>query len=181
MDPPPIVQLIREPEETEVEVRARYAETAHLLLYASLVHEASGETAGGPADHLAAAQAPSSTSLTSDPAGSSSGHTAGGFSSALLSDESVIGAASPGGAFGSLGPPAPASTSSGGGGGSAGGGNPMPHLPQSHQVLSGGLISNCHILNDINGTTGVFFVFSDLSVRIGGKFRLKFMLFNLKS
>ncbi|KAJ3036868.1 hypothetical protein HDV00_002351 [Rhizophlyctis rosea] len=48
------------------------------------------------------------------------------------------------------------------------------------QVLVGSLVSPCHVLTDLDGNKGMFFVFSDISVRISGHFRLKFLLFNVK-
>ncbi|KAI8814590.1 velvet factor [Cladochytrium replicatum] len=48
------------------------------------------------------------------------------------------------------------------------------------QVLVGSLVSPCHVLADVDGTKGMFFVFSDISVRVGGKYRLKFLLYDVK-
>jgi hypothetical protein len=47
------------------------------------------------------------------------------------------------------------------------------------QILTGGLVSPCYLLKDLNGAKSFFFVFPDLSVRIRGKYKLKFGLFNL--
>ncbi|KAI8808607.1 velvet factor-domain-containing protein [Cladochytrium replicatum] len=49
------------------------------------------------------------------------------------------------------------------------------------QVLVGSLVSPCHVLADVDGNKGMFFVFSDISVRVGGKYRLKFLLYDVKA
>lgn len=48
-----------------------------------------------------------------------------------------------------------------------------------NQVLIGTLVAPCHILFDVNGERGMFFVFHDLSVRSSGTYRLKFSLFDV--
>ncbi|KAI8847613.1 velvet factor, partial [Chytridium lagenaria] len=49
------------------------------------------------------------------------------------------------------------------------------------QALVGSLATPCMILNDVDGTEGMFFVFYDLSVRTQGSFRLKFHLIDADS
>lgn len=48
------------------------------------------------------------------------------------------------------------------------------------RTLSGGLVSSCHLLTDLNGKRGAYFVFSDLCVRVEGIFRLKVLLLDLR-
>ena len=65
---------------------------------------------------------------------------------------------------------------------------PTPNAPHNamhlsdlySQVLVGSLVSPCHVLTDLDGNKSMFFVFNDISVRISGRFRLKFLLFNVK-
>jgi hypothetical protein len=47
------------------------------------------------------------------------------------------------------------------------------------QVLLGQLVSPGHILSDLDGQKGLFFMFSDLSIRTSGQYRLKFVLFDV--
>jgi hypothetical protein len=47
------------------------------------------------------------------------------------------------------------------------------------RILTGSLVSSGHFLKDINDELTTFFVFPDLSVRIDGKYRLKFMLMDI--
>ncbi|KAI8820212.1 velvet factor-domain-containing protein [Fimicolochytrium jonesii] len=55
-------------------------------------------------------------------------------------------------------------------------------LNQTHmQVLIGTLVSPCHILNDCGGQKGMFFVFPDVSVRVAGRYRLRFMVFDVRN
>ncbi|CEJ02299.1 hypothetical protein RMCBS344292_16307 [Rhizopus microsporus] len=51
--------------------------------------------------------------------------------------------------------------------------------PQPIRSLMGAVVSNAYQLNDERDQPGIFFVFQDLSVRIEGKFRLKFVFMNL--
>ncbi|KAG1464033.1 hypothetical protein G6F46_000668 [Rhizopus delemar] len=51
--------------------------------------------------------------------------------------------------------------------------------PQPTRSLMGAVISNTYQLNDEHDRPGIFFVFQDLSVRIEGRFCLKFMFMNL--
>ncbi|KAJ3114594.1 hypothetical protein HDU96_001896 [Phlyctochytrium bullatum] len=55
------------------------------------------------------------------------------------------------------------------------------HYHTNHQVIMGSLVSCCHILTDIDGEKGAFFIFSDLAVRASGAFRLKFDLFDVST
>ncbi|KAJ3413271.1 hypothetical protein HDV05_008257 [Chytridiales sp. JEL 0842] len=48
-------------------------------------------------------------------------------------------------------------------------------------ILVGNLVSPCHFLKDLQGRRSMFFVFSDISVRVSGHFRLRFQLFNIGS
>jgi hypothetical protein len=45
--------------------------------------------------------------------------------------------------------------------------------------LIGALVASSQALNDLNGQPGYFFIFSELSVRLEGTYRLKFTLMNL--
>lgn len=51
--------------------------------------------------------------------------------------------------------------------------------PQPIRSLMGAVISNAYQLTDEHNRPGIFFVFQDLSVRIEGRFCLKFMFINL--
>ncbi|KAJ3048352.1 hypothetical protein HK097_010647, partial [Rhizophlyctis rosea] len=51
--------------------------------------------------------------------------------------------------------------------------------PPVHRTLFGSLVSSAHLLNDLNGERGAFFVFPDLCIRVEGRFRLAFMLSDL--
>ncbi|KAI9258474.1 rab-GTPase-TBC domain-containing protein [Sporodiniella umbellata] len=51
--------------------------------------------------------------------------------------------------------------------------------PQPTRSLMGALVSSAYQLNDKNDQPGIFYIFQDLSVRIGGTFCLKFMFMNL--
>jgi hypothetical protein len=46
-------------------------------------------------------------------------------------------------------------------------------------ILMGHLVSTSQLLTDINGEKSHFFIFNDLSIRIPGKYRLKFNLFDM--
>jgi hypothetical protein len=48
------------------------------------------------------------------------------------------------------------------------------------QVLVGSLVSSCHYIFNSKGEKGMFFIFPDLSVRVTGKFRLQFTLFDIR-
>jgi hypothetical protein len=45
----------------------------------------------------------------------------------------------------------------------------------------GAVVSNAYQLTDHNNKPGIFFVFQDLSVRVEGRFCLKFMFINLSA
>lgn len=45
--------------------------------------------------------------------------------------------------------------------------------------ISGSISSSLHRLRDIDNSYGAFFVFPDISVRVEGRFRLKFTLFEV--
>lgn len=45
----------------------------------------------------------------------------------------------------------------------------------------GAVVSNAYQLTDQSNKAGIFFVFQDLSVRIEGRFCLKFMFMNLSA
>lgn len=51
--------------------------------------------------------------------------------------------------------------------------------PQPIRSLMGAVVSNAYQLTDHEGQPGIFFVFQDLSVRVEGRFTLKFMFINL--
>ncbi|KAJ2627421.1 hypothetical protein GGF44_004731, partial [Coemansia sp. RSA 1694] len=53
---------------------------------------------------------------------------------------------------------------------------------KGHQVaaMAGALVSPLHTLRDTTGTQGAFFVFSDISVRMEGSFRLRFELYEME-
>jgi hypothetical protein len=58
--------------------------------------------------------------------------------------------------------------------------SPTSSQCRTAQVLVGSLVSPCYHVLDSTGKRGMFFVFSDLSVRVTGTFRLKFTLFDLR-
>ncbi|ORX90014.1 hypothetical protein K493DRAFT_231780 [Basidiobolus meristosporus CBS 931.73] len=49
----------------------------------------------------------------------------------------------------------------------------------SPRSLTGTLVSSLYKLKDVDNSDGGFFVFSDISVRVEGQFRLKFSLFEI--
>jgi hypothetical protein len=50
-----------------------------------------------------------------------------------------------------------------------------------HSKLTvGRTVSSLYILRDLDGSDGAFFVFSDISVRAEGNYRLRMCLFNIK-
>ena len=49
----------------------------------------------------------------------------------------------------------------------------------SSRVFSGSIASSLYRLKDNHGVHGGFFVFPDVSVRIEGRFRIKFTLFEI--
>lgn len=50
-----------------------------------------------------------------------------------------------------------------------------------HSKLTvGRTVSSLYILRDLDGTDGAFFVFSDISVRAEGNYRLRMCLFNIR-
>ncbi|KAJ3110538.1 hypothetical protein HDU96_006493 [Phlyctochytrium bullatum] len=51
----------------------------------------------------------------------------------------------------------------------------------NRRVLLGTLTSQCHVLQDVEGNLGCFFVFPDVAVRASGDYRLRFDLFDLAS
>ncbi|CAG8528944.1 8816_t:CDS:2 [Acaulospora morrowiae] len=52
-------------------------------------------------------------------------------------------------------------------------------LAISSQCLAGTVVSSLHKLKDIDNTDGGFFVFGDISVRVEGRYRLRFSLFEI--
>lgn len=44
--------------------------------------------------------------------------------------------------------------------------------------LAGSMVSSLHRLKDIDNKDGAFFVFGDISVKVRGRFRLRFSLFD---
>ncbi|KAI8090791.1 velvet factor [Thamnidium elegans] len=55
------------------------------------------------------------------------------------------------------------------------------HDPAPTRSLMGAVVSNAYQLTNGENKPGIFFVFQDLSVRIEGRFRLKFMFMNLSA
>ncbi|KAJ3102194.1 hypothetical protein HK100_004410 [Physocladia obscura] len=55
------------------------------------------------------------------------------------------------------------------------------NIPTEKSILAGNIFSSSTVLRDQNGVLGIYFIFSDLSVRIHGTFRLKFYLYNMMS
>jgi hypothetical protein len=53
--------------------------------------------------------------------------------------------------------------------------------PSPTKTLMGSSVSSGYQLCDANNQMGIFFVFQDLSVRIEGRFRLRFMFTNLSA
>jgi len=51
---------------------------------------------------------------------------------------------------------------------------------KKESVLAGSLVSSLHRLKDNDNTEGAFFVFGDLSIRVQGRFRIRFTLFDLR-
>ncbi|KAL0088591.1 velvet factor [Phycomyces blakesleeanus] len=49
----------------------------------------------------------------------------------------------------------------------------------NHNALSGQAVSSLYKLKDIDNNDGGFFIFGDLSVKVEGRFRLKFTLFEI--
>ncbi|KAI8846238.1 velvet factor-domain-containing protein [Chytridium lagenaria] len=48
-------------------------------------------------------------------------------------------------------------------------------------LLVGGVCAEVNLMYDINGERGLFFAFPDLSIRVSGRFRIRFTLFDLKA
>ncbi|ORY02827.1 hypothetical protein K493DRAFT_207704 [Basidiobolus meristosporus CBS 931.73] len=59
--------------------------------------------------------------------------------------------------------------------------NPSDTTQLSPRSLTGTLASSLYKLKDVDNTDGGFFVFSDVSVRVEGQFRLQFSLFEIIS
>ncbi|CAG8552209.1 2818_t:CDS:2 [Paraglomus brasilianum] len=53
------------------------------------------------------------------------------------------------------------------------------HYNMSPRVLTGTVVSSLHKLKDIDNQDGGFFVFGDISVRVEGRYRLRFSLFEI--
>lgn len=53
--------------------------------------------------------------------------------------------------------------------------------PIPTRALMGAVVSNAYQLTDQNNQHGIFFVFQDLSVRVEGRFSLKFMFIDLSA
>ncbi|CAG8511622.1 14934_t:CDS:2 [Dentiscutata erythropus] len=53
------------------------------------------------------------------------------------------------------------------------------HFAISSKFLAGTLVSSLHKLKDIDNSDGGFFVFGDISVRVEGRYRLQFSLFEI--
>lgn len=51
---------------------------------------------------------------------------------------------------------------------------------RKESVLAGCLVSSLHRLKDNENTEGAFFVFGDLSIRVQGRYRIRFTLFDLR-
>ncbi|KAI7862696.1 velvet factor [Spinellus fusiger] len=49
----------------------------------------------------------------------------------------------------------------------------------NHNALSGQAVSSLYKLKDIDNNDGGFFIFGDLSVKVEGRYRLKFTLFEI--
>ncbi|KAJ3181394.1 hypothetical protein HDU85_003712 [Gaertneriomyces sp. JEL0708] len=57
-----------------------------------------------------------------------------------------------------------------------------PAMSTHHQhTLTGLVISPSYYLTDLQGSKGVFFIFSEMGVRVAGKFRLRISLVDLRS
>ena len=52
-------------------------------------------------------------------------------------------------------------------------------LMKAERLLCGNIVSSCHVLNDISGYTGAYFIFEDLSVNIEGKYKLRISVTDL--
>ncbi|RIB16041.1 velvet factor [Gigaspora rosea] len=53
------------------------------------------------------------------------------------------------------------------------------HFAISSKYLAGTIVSSLHKLKDIDNSDGGFFVFGDISVRVEGRYRLQFSLFEI--
>ncbi|KAI8910517.1 velvet factor-domain-containing protein [Powellomyces hirtus] len=54
--------------------------------------------------------------------------------------------------------------------------------PEHHmQVLIGNLVSPCNVLSDLDGSKSMLFSFPDISVRVSGRYRIKFLVLDVKS
>ncbi|CAG8576531.1 7638_t:CDS:2 [Diversispora eburnea] len=58
-------------------------------------------------------------------------------------------------------------------------GDDNENITNSSKYLAGTVVSSLHKLKDIDNTDGGFFVFGDISVRIEGRYRLRFSLFEI--
>ncbi|KAI8987540.1 velvet factor-domain-containing protein [Mycotypha africana] len=54
------------------------------------------------------------------------------------------------------------------------------HYVNGNRTTAGSVVQSLHKLKDTSNSEGAFFIFSDISVRIEGVFRLKFTLFQIK-
>ncbi|CAG8725648.1 10898_t:CDS:2, partial [Cetraspora pellucida] len=57
--------------------------------------------------------------------------------------------------------------------------NNSEHFAISSKCLAGTIVSSLHKLKDIDNSDGGFFVFGDISVRVEGRYRLRFSLFEI--
>ncbi|KAJ3276929.1 hypothetical protein HK104_003577, partial [Borealophlyctis nickersoniae] len=167
VDPAPILQLVRKVDEQIL--------TEHTSIWTSVVCHASLWSEDGTEER----------SIVINPAHLNKkrpellfheGSTASGNTSETGSSTTWInvGAGMGGGAGGSVGrmTSPTGSTMSGGGGGGA---EPPPYV----QVMVGTLVSPCHVLTDVDGVKGMFFTFTELSIRTPGRFRLKFSVYEI--
>ncbi|KAI8903654.1 velvet factor-domain-containing protein [Powellomyces hirtus] len=69
-------------------------------------------------------------------------------------------------------------SSSSAAGGTVGGGQSA--FPAS-EVLIGNLVSPCNVLSDLDGSKSMLFSFPDISVRVSGRYRIKFLVLDVKS
>ncbi|KAI9359554.1 velvet factor-domain-containing protein [Zopfochytrium polystomum] len=59
------------------------------------------------------------------------------------------------------------------------GAQPSPHSTH-HVTLVGARTTSCYLLRDLDATEGCFFIFSDLSIRVKGLFRMRFQAFDVR-
>ncbi|KAJ1552956.1 hypothetical protein HK405_009430 [Cladochytrium tenue] len=149
----------------------------HGLQYAS--HRASPHHAGVPDRRWRAVLG------IDDPAPAGSGGSGGSVGS--YNPQSVAPTVPRGSANGSVrfrpapAAPAPRATNVDAGNARAGGGGSSASGLRVERGLFGSLVSSCHLLSDLSGTKGAYFVFPNLCARFEGTFRLRVVVTDLRA